>query len=101
MNHVLTEHIPTTLEGFADVFQVTLGEKTTHSHGYLFPGSLCADGERGTAPSEGWAACSLSQTLLRGAGGCWREDQGLPVQEGAQLGESCARAAGRARQDRL
>ncbi|KAK2538947.1 hypothetical protein Q9233_001864 [Columba guinea] len=46
MNHVLTERIPATLEGFADVFQVTLGEKTTHSHGYFF-GSLCADGEKG------------------------------------------------------
>ena len=47
MNHVLTERIPATLEGFADVFQVTLGKKTTHSHGYFFPGSLCADGEKG------------------------------------------------------
>lgn len=46
MNHVLTERIPATLEGFAEVFQVTLGEKTTHSHGYFF-GSLCADGEKG------------------------------------------------------
>lgn len=76
MNHVLTEHIPTTLEGFADVFQVTLGEKTTHSHGYLFPGSLCADGERGTAPSEGWAALSPSWDPLCGDTGCWREDLG-------------------------
>lgn len=47
MNHVLTERIPATLEGFADVFQVTLGEKTTHSHGYFFPDSLCADEEKG------------------------------------------------------
>lgn len=47
MNHVLTERIPATSEGFADVFQVTLGEKTTHSHGYFFPGSLCTDGEKG------------------------------------------------------
>lgn len=46
MNHVLTERIPATSEGFADVFQVTLGEKTTHSHGYFFPGSLCTDGEK-------------------------------------------------------
>lgn len=50
MNHVLTERIPATLEGFADVFQVTLGEKTTHSHGYFF-GSLCADGEKGDSTS--------------------------------------------------
>lgn len=47
MNHVLTERIPATLEGFADVFQVTLGEKTTHSHGSPFPGSPCTGGGKG------------------------------------------------------
>lgn len=47
MNHVLTERIPAALERLADVFQVTLGEKTTHRHGSFFPGSLCTNGERG------------------------------------------------------
>lgn len=37
MNHVLTERIPATLEGFADVFQVTLGEKNHTQPRFLLP----------------------------------------------------------------
>lgn len=69
MNHVLTEHIPATLEGFADVFQVTLGEKTTHSHGSFFPGSPCTDGGRGDS-TFGGVGSRLPEPLLftRGLG---------------------------------
>jgi len=62
MNHVLTERIPATLEGFADVFQVTLGEKTTHSHGYFFPGSLFTDGKKGDR-TFGRVGCRLPEPL--------------------------------------